>query len=54
MQTFKMFYLFTHEGDGVVHTAVDDLSSSPNSDTQRSIIPHTPSDPLPRLKHHHL
>lgn len=50
----KNSHLFTHEGDGVVYTAVDDLSSSPYSDTQRSIIPHTPSDPLPCLKHHHL
>ena len=54
MQILQNSYLFTHEGDGVVYAAVDDLSSSPYSDTQRSIIPHATSDSLPRLKHHHL
>lgn len=47
-------YLLTHEGDGVVDAAVDYLSSSSHRDTQRCIVPHAASDPLPRLQHHHL
>lgn len=47
-------YLFTHEGNGVVHTAVDNLSSSPDGDAQRGVIPDAAANPIPRLQHHHL
>lgn len=47
-------YLLTHERNGVVHTAIDNLSSSTYSDSQRSIVPHAASNSVPRLKHHHL
>lgn len=47
-------YLLTHQGDGVVHTAVDDLSSSSDSDTQRGVVPDAPTDSISGLQHHDL
>lgn len=46
--------LFTHQGDGVVDAAIDNLSSPAYSDAQRSIVPHPAPNSLPCFKHHHL
>lgn len=46
--------LFTHQSDGVVHAAVDDLGASADGDAQRAVVPNPTADSVPGLEQNHL
>lgn len=46
--------LFTHQSDGVVHAAVDDLGAAADGDAQRAVVPNPTADSVPGLEQNHL